>query len=336
MGMILDVKAVRLSGALRRMSEWSGPDALVLQVDQSLLAVNWPLAPNTSAPVVVGPPGAKVLAANVAVDDAWTIEPKSRQVVLARDGAMAFMDPSKKVPVRNIKVNGLKPGTFGAALDGDGKRVLLVVMRDVSMDFAEYSVVVANLATGFLSSPASLGANADLELLWDESSRAWVIGNTHTGSLWRWNGGSPAVKFEGPGAGPLQSATFASTSEGVVITALLGGTAGESSLVIGTLEPDGVEWSRTIAVSGGTVLLARRHPKQPMWACLAYEGAGQQIQIRDASGKILAAAAVRSPVLLNNLQWSVFSPTRLWGLGVRALAAVTLVESAQPDAIGLK
>jgi hypothetical protein len=59
---------------------------------------------------------------------------------------------------------------------------------------------------------------------------------------------------------------------------------------------------------------------------LAQEGAVQQIQIRDAAGKVLAEAGVRPAAHLNNLLWSKSSPKRVWGFGIRALAAATLSE----------
>jgi hypothetical protein len=333
--MKLDIDVVRLQGTLRRLAELRDPGALVVHVDQSLIAVNWTRlrTPDPRAAIVLGPPGTgSVLAAKLAVDDAWTIEPKSQRVLLARDGELSFIDPSHKLPARNLKPDELPPGTFGAVVDSEGKRALLIVVRDVNMDSSEYTVLQADLASGLLTPQPAIHGNAELELLWDGVSRAWVIGDTHTGSLWLWDGQSPAVKFEGPPGDQVHSATFAAATDGVIVTALQEG----NRLLSGVLGADRVDWSPPVALSGTSALIARRHLTRPVWACLTYQGAAQQIQILDAAGKVQAAAPVRSPILLNNLQWSTASPNRVWGLGMRALAAATLTESDSAPPITLK
>ena len=328
--MILDVNAVRLEGALHELGELRDPGHLILHVDQSLVAVAWTDLRKsfTKAPVPVGPPGkGRVLATRIAVDDAWTIVPTSQEILLARLGTISFLDSTHGRAVRTIKPNGLRNGTFGAALDGDALRALFIVSRDVSMDFAEYTVAAVDLTAGTLVPQTRIHGNADFELLWDEPSRSWVIGSTHTGSLWRWDGVGEAVKFDGP-AGTLQGATFVADGEGVVISALTEDSPRGSHLITGRLGPDRVTWAEPVTLPGTSVILARRHPKRPLWACLAFDGAAQQIRICDAAGKVQAVAAVRPPGLLKNLRWSTSSPDRIWGLGVRTLAAATLIESA--------
>lgn len=332
--MKLEAAAIRLAGALRKLVELSQPDTLVAHVDQTLVAVSWKALRMSylRAPVAVGPPGqGRVIASNVAVDDAWTVNPKTQEVVLARPGEILFIDTNFGRVVRKVAASGLRSGTFGAALDGEGKRALFTVARDISLDFAEYTVVSVDLATGSQTGTPVVGSAGELELVWDEPSRTWVIGNTGTGASWRWDGYGPAAKFNGPDIAiqqgrPVQSATFAAGAKGVIVSAVVKGTGGDSTLVNGRIGADGPAWSEPIALPGGSVLTARRHPAQALWACLAYEGAGQQIQIRDESGKVLASADVRPPILLNCLLWSESSPERLWGSGIRAVAAATTSE----------
>jgi hypothetical protein len=328
--MQIDLKTISFDGALRGLCEL-GDERLVVHVEQSLVVVSGQDLTRGQLPdrslVLLGPSGkGMVVATKVAVDNAWTVDRSSQRVLLARAGEISLIDPTGKVDEQTIKVSNLPPGTFGVALDGDGQRALLVIVRDVNMDFAEYAVGIANLASGHLVLEAKIGSTNELEVLWDDKLRTWVIGNTNTGLLWRWDGEKPAVKLEGPGAGPVQSATFAASGERVVISALVAQDGG-ASLIEGRVERDRVVWSEPIALPGGPVLLARRHTERPLWACLAEESAGQQIQIRDATGAILAAAGVRPAALLHDLLWSLSSPDRLWGIGVRALAAATVLTS---------
>lgn len=330
--MKLDLKAVRLSGTVLKLGQLSQPDALVLQVGQSLASVSWKRLRTSfvRAPLVVGAPGdATVIAEDVAVDSAWTIDEKSQQVALARAGEILFIDPLARRVVRTAPVKGLRNGTFDMALDGDGKRALVVVVRDVALDFSEYAVVAVDLATGDLTPESSIHANADLELLWDDMSRAWLIGDTHTGALWRWDGTKPATRFAGPADATIQAATLAATAEGAVATALLQTATGAGRLVAGRVGAAGVTWSQPLDLPGAAVLTARRHPTQALWACLAHDDAGQQIQVRGADGKVAAAAPLLPPFLMSKLFWSTAEPTRIWGVGMRALAAGTLGEEEE-------
>lgn len=324
--MMLGIDVIRFSGAFHSLGELRAPDALVLRVDQSLFAASWARlrTPPNATPVVYTAPGfGKELVKDLAVDNAWTIDPVAQQIALARPGALSFIDPANGRVKRTVNVPGVSGGTFGAVLDGAARRLLLIVMNDVNRDFAEYGAVVADLATGSLTPQPAIHGDAEYDLLWDNSGSAWIVGDTRKGSLWRCDGSGAAAAFAGP-AGPLQNATFASTPDGVFATAVLKkGTA--SALSIGRLEAKRIAWSDPIQLSGPPILLARRHPSRPLWACLAFDGAGQQIQIRDADGAMQAVAPVRPPILLNKLQWSSASPDRLWALGVRALASATLI-----------
>jgi hypothetical protein len=132
------------------------------------------------------------------------------------------------------------------------------------------------------------------------------------------------VKFAGPVAGPVHTATFAETGEGVIVSALFTQTTGATGLIVGRAELDRVVWTPAVTLPGYPVLVARRHPTLALWSCLAQAGAGQQIQIRDAAGTVLAEGGVPPAAHLNNLLWSMSSPNLLWGFGVRALAAAIL------------
>src|SRR5260370_32112420 len=68
----------------------------------------------------------------------------------------------------------------------------------------------------------------------------------------------------------------------------------------------------------------RKHPSQNLWASVEQAGAVQRIEIRDASGKVIAETALRPGTQARNLIWSTSSPERLWGLGIRALVEMTL------------
>jgi hypothetical protein len=324
--MRIDAKTIRFQGALHGLCELPDGDRLIIHSEQSLVAVSWPALRQTpdTVTVVLGPPGqGKALATNVAVDNAWVVEPKARRVLMAREGEFYSVDPSGQLEDQRIKVAGLPRGTFAAALDSDGQRVLLVVMRVLNPDFAEYGVGMADLANGRLVAEATIGVNADLDLLWDAPLRTWVIGDTSRGALWRWDGARPAVKLAGPPAGPVHAATFAETGEGVIVSALFTQTTGATGLITGRAEWDRVVWAAPVTLPGSPVLLARRHPARALWACLAQEGAVQQIQIRDAAGELLAEAGVRPAAQLNTLHWSKSLPNHVWGVGIRALAAAT-------------
>jgi hypothetical protein len=325
--MRIDLKAVRFQGALHGLRESRDVDHLIVHSEQSLFAIVWTGIENTpeGAAVALGPRGpGKVVATDVAVDDAWVVEPKGQRILLAREGAFDSIDPWGGLEPQKVKVAGLPLGTFAAAIDPDGTHVLLVIVRVVNFDEANYAVALADLTNGRLVHETTIGSSADLELLWDARLRDWVIGDTKKGGLWRWDGARPAVKLAGPTSpGPVHAATFAAGNEGVIVSALFTHT-GADGLITGHAELDRVVWTPPVVLPGTPVLVARRHPAQALWACLAQAGAAQHIQIRDAAGKVLAEAPVRPTTHLNNLVWSMASPNRVWGIGVRALAAATL------------
>jgi hypothetical protein len=323
--MNIDLKAIRMQGALHGMRETRDADHLIVHSEQSLFAIVWAALENTPEKLAapLGPKGpGKLVATGVAVDNAWVVDPKSQRVLLAREGEFDSIDPWGQVQPQKIKVPGLPVGTFAAAVDSDGLHVLVVVVRDINPDVSNYAIALADLTSGRLIREGTIGSGADLELLWDGHFGAWVIGDTSRGALWRWDGQRPAVKLAGP-AGHVHSATFAATAEGVIVSVIAAKTAGETVLVIGHAERDRVVWADPATLTGSPVLMAWRDPARPLWACLAQAGAAQQIQFRDVGGKLLAEAAVRPGVHLANLQWSVF-PNRVWGVGIRALAAVAL------------
>gem|GEM_PF-6357156 len=176
-------------------------------------------------------------------------------------------------------------------------------MRIVNPDVANYAVAMVDLTDGRLVREGTIGSGADLELLWDGRLGTWVVGDTSKGAMWRWDGTRPAVRLAGPTAGPVHAATFAASKEGVIVSALFT-QAGATGLVTGLAERDRVNWTPPVMLPGLPVLLARRHPLEARWACLAQEGAGQQVQIRDASGKVggsrrAANGAPRQPAVVH-------------------------------------
>jgi hypothetical protein len=328
--MMLNLKAVRLRGALHALREFQDADHLVVHIEQSLVALAWPALEHIPGGVTIalGEHGeGKVLATDVAVDDAWVAAAKAQRVLLAREGEISSIDPSGKDDVHHLKVPGLPLGTFAAALDADEQHILMVVVRVLNFDFEEYGVAAADLTNGRWVREAKIGTDADLELLWDARLGAWVIGDTSRGSLWLWDGGGPAVKLAGPAAAGIHGATFTGGDDGVIASVLITQTTGETALITGHAERDRMIWTPAVTLSGSHVLMARRHPARALWACLAQAAAGQQIQIRDVAGKVLAEADLHPPAHLNNLLWSVSSPDRrVWGHGLHTLVAATLSE----------
>ncbi len=321
-----DSKTILLDGALYRLREFSDANRLMLHCEHSLLAVSWADLRQTrdGVTVVLGPRGlGNVVATKVAVDNAWIVDPKSQRLLLAREGGIEFVDPSGQEKARTVTVPGLPVGTFAAALDSTAKRLLLAVMRDVNPDFAEYGLVVADLVNGRLAKESTIHTNSDLELLWEDKLGSWVICDTNKATVWRWDGNKPALKLASSALRPVHSATIAASDHGVIVSALVTQSTGATGLISGRAEQDRVIWNDAVALPGPNVLVARRHPGQALWACLAQEGRAQQIQIRDASGKVLGEAIVRPPAHLSDLVWSVAAPTSVWGFGVHALASAT-------------
>ena len=326
--MKIEVRAIRFRGAIHGLAELPGGDRLVVHSDRSLFALSWLPLQHTPGGVTVAPGPqnqAQLLATNVAVDNAWVVQPKAQHVLLAREGALDSIDLSGKQAGQRIPVTGLPKGAFAAALAPDEQHVLLAVLRLVNPDFANYGVVMVDVTNGRLIRERTIGAGNDLELLWDAKLRTWVIGDTTKGDLWRWDGSSPAVKLAAPPAVRVHAATFTAAAEGVVVSAVFE-AGGVTGLISGPAERDKVAWTTPVKLPGTPVLQARCHPEKPLWVCLAQEGAAQQIQIRDAAGKIQAEAAVQPAAHLDRFTWSPSNPDRLWAHGARAIAAAQLSE----------
>jgi hypothetical protein len=196
-------------------------------------------------------------------------------------------------------------------------------MRVVNPDFANYAVVLVDSRDGRLVREGSIGSVSGLELLWDRRLGSWMIGDTGKGGMWRWDGATPAVWLEGPPCGPVHAATFAATDEGVMASALLT-QDGATALVTGLAELDRVHWAAPVTLPGPPVAVARRDPSEARWACLAQEGRAQHIQIRDPAGRISDEARLGPAAQLENLLWSTSLPNHVWGIGVHAIAGISL------------
>jgi len=320
--MKIDVKIVRLAGALHGLRELPAGH-LILHSDQSLVAVDQPL--HGGGVLAFGPHGpGKVIATDVAVDNAWTLLPGSGRVLLAQEGRFQSIDASGGGRDEQVKVTGLPAGTFGAAPDAEGRHVLVVVVHAVNPDFAAYGVAMADLANDRLTAEATIRSNADLELAWDRHDRSWLIGDTDNGVVWRWDGAGPAAKLAAPAVASVHGTSFAASENGVFVTTLFTRATGETALVTGHADRDQVAWTAPVVLPGVPVLVVRRHPTRALWACLTQERAGQRIQLRDATGKTLAEAPVHPPANLTDFLWSTATPDQVWAFGTRTLAAVTL------------
>lgn len=326
--MNIEIKSIRLERALHGLQELQDADHLIVHSEQSLVAVGWKELQYTQETVTVtlGPKGqGTVLADNVAVDNAWILQPKTQRLLLAREGGFDSLDPTGHAAREQLKIAGLANGTFASAVDPDGRRVLLAVLRVINPDSAVYGIAVAELATGRLIRETTFGSTADLELLWDAQFHSWVVGETSSGRMWRWDEAKPAAsKLAGTVAGLVHAATFVAGENGVIASALVTEKTGARALVIGVAGSEQVAWGAPVALPGPGALLARRHPAKAVWAYLAHEGRGQRVQVRDASGKVLAEAPLRPEAHLSNLIWSPSSPKRIWGIGIHSLAAITL------------
>jgi len=325
--MTIAVKTVRFEGALRGLRELPDADQLIVHIDQTLVVVPWAALRNVPDHMIASPGSqglGKALATEVRVDNAWTVHPETNRVLLARQGELQLIDPSGQSEVRRIPVTGLPRGTFAAGIDSAGQNVLLAVMRAVNPDFAAYGVAMANLVHGQLIAESTIGSIADLELLWDNEFRGWLIVDTGRGTLWHWDGIGSAVRLSGPDGGRVHATTIAANGNGVFVSAVLMQATGETDLITGRVDRDRVVWGAPKVLAGFPVLVARRHPTRSIWACLAQEGARQQIRICDAAGKVLAEAGMDPAADVNSILWSTSSPNRVWGIGTRALTAATV------------
>jgi hypothetical protein len=197
------VKTVRLQGALHGLAELA--ELLIVHVDDLLIAIPEKAVRQIPDGVMtaVGSGGfGSVVATQVAVDNAWTVLPESKQILLAREGRIELIDPQGLREMEQITVEGLPKGTFGACAEPAGRRVLLVVMREINGDFDEGAVAIADLARGRMVSEKTIRANDELQLLWNAQFRAWSITDTGKNVVWWWDGETPAVRLPWKAAEP--------------------------------------------------------------------------------------------------------------------------------------
>src|ERR1700740_778703 len=148
--MNIEIKSIRLERALHGLQELPDADHLIVHSEQFLVAISWKELQHTHETVTVrlGPKGqGTVLADKVAVDNAWILRPQSPRLLLARGGGFDSLDPPGHTAKEQLKIDGLANGTFASAVDPDGRRVLLAILRVINPDSAVYGLAVADLAT---------------------------------------------------------------------------------------------------------------------------------------------------------------------------------------------
>lgn len=320
-------ETIRITGPCHGLRELPG-ERLILHAGRSLVAVAWSdlrRAPEGSV-VEPGSPGyGRVIATNVAVDNAWSIQPGSGRVLVARQGQFQSIDGLGSGAEQLIRIPGLPTGTFAAEFDPSGRYALLTIMRPLGPDFAEYGVALADLTAGQLTTESGIGSTAELELLClgGPPNPTWVVGDTSNGALWRWDGHDAATPFQGPIADVINSVTFEQEGSRVIATALIMPNRGAVAIQSGRMETNEMKWSAPVPLPGRPVTLARRHPLRPEWACLAGYRAEQEIQIRSAR-ELIVAASPSSITPIEHLRWSAFSPDRLWAWGHRSVSRIAL------------
>ena len=99
---------------------------------------------------------------------------------------------------------------------------------------------------------------------------------------------------------------------------------GTTALATGLAELDRVHWATPVRLPGAPVVVARRDPSGARWACLAQEGRAQHVQIRDPAGGVLGEARLEPAAQLEKLLWSTSLPNHVWGIGVHAIAGISL------------
>src|SRR5215831_8555160 len=115
--MNIEIKSIRLERALHGLQEQDA-DHLIIHSEQSLVAVSWKELQHTHETVTVrlGPKGqGTVLADNVAVDNAWILQPQTQRLLLAREGGFDSLAASGDAGNEKLIIADLKNGTFACA-----------------------------------------------------------------------------------------------------------------------------------------------------------------------------------------------------------------------------
>lgn len=313
---------------LHGLREMPDGEHVVLHLGRSLVAVAWSNLLHTPAGSVAELPApgfGRVIAKDVAVDNAWAIHPKSGRVFVARGGHFQSIDALGPDDDQEVTVSGLAVGTFAAAFDPSGRYILLTIVRPLNPDFAEYGVAVADLSNGGLTVETSIGSTAELELLclggWPRP--AWAIGDTANGTLWRWDASQPAARFNGPPAPNISGVTFERGESGVIATTIITQRDGTHAMIWKRVDRDSADWPPPTPLNGPPVTLVRLHPSRRQWACLAGFFPRQEIQLRTSEG-LLASGPLRSATPVERVCWSSGSPDRIWAWGYRSLSRIAL------------
>jgi hypothetical protein len=193
--MKIETKTIRLNGALHGVGE--AGDQVILQIDDLLATIVHKALRQIPEGVLttLGSAGiGRIVATKVAVDNAWTVDADSKRILLAREGHIERIDPLSQDPPEKIAVEGLPAGTFGASAEPGANRILYVVVRDISFDFSEYGVEIADLMLGRMVTEKSIRSNGDLKLSWDVGSKSWTISDPDKGIFWRWDGATPPAR----------------------------------------------------------------------------------------------------------------------------------------------
>jgi hypothetical protein len=196
--MKIETRTIRLNGALHGVGE--AGDQVILQIDDLLVTIADKALRQIPEGVLttLGSGGiGRIVATKVAVDNAWSVDADSKRILLPRQGHIERIDPLSQDPPEKIAVEGLPDGTFGASAEPGANRVLYVFVRDVSFDFSEYGVEIADLMLGRMLTEKSIRSNGDLKLSWDVASKSWTISDPDKGIFWRWDGEMPPARAKG-------------------------------------------------------------------------------------------------------------------------------------------
>jgi hypothetical protein len=194
----IEARTVRINGALHGIGE--AGDQVILQIDDLLVTITHKAlqqipegVPTTLGSGSVG----RTVATKVAVDNAWTVDADSKRILLPRMGQIERINPVSQDPPEKIEIEGLPGGTFGASAEPGANRILYGVVRNVSFDFSEYGVAIADLMLGRMVSENSIRSNSDLKFSWEVVSKSWMIGDPDKGIFWRWDGENPPARAKG-------------------------------------------------------------------------------------------------------------------------------------------